>query len=391
MSDYFKFCPACKKRLPPAAAFCMFCGAVQGDDTRRLRAARKGRRANSMGTVSKSNEARARPWRARAPGSRETVGYFATKKEAELALAAYVSRHASDRALWTVKMFFDSWAKSDAFEKLTPSAQASHENAWKYFSAIEDMRMRDVKRSHLQSAVDAVISAGNGRSICEKVRNLASKLCQEAMSEDVMDKNYARLLELPKSTSESKDVFTADEIRILKQHDSDIEAQLILILIYTGMRVSELLQLRTENVDTENWYAVGGLKTDAGRDRIIPIVSTIQPYVANLISDCEWLVHRNGQPIDRNYYAKFMFKRYLVGIGILREPENGEPWRLSPHSTRHTLTSLARKAGIKEDVIARVVGHTTYETTDKHYVQMDAAFLLEEMEKISMSPNRPQN
>lgn len=387
MPDDFKFCPACKKRLPPAAAFCMSCGAAQELPSQK----RKRRRSNSMGSVCKESGVRANPWRARAPGRGVTVGYFPTKKDAELALAVYLSKHESDRSLWTVKQFYEAWQESDAFVQLGDSAKASHANAWKYFAAIENMRMRDVKRSHLQSVVDAVIAAGNGRSICEKVRNLASKLCQEAMSEDVMDKNYARLLELPKSESESKDVFTAGEIQILREHDSDIEAQLILILIYTGLRVSELLQLRTENIDMQNWYAIGGSKTEAGKDRIIPLLSNIQPYVAGMMSDSPWLITRNGSPIDRNYYAKYMFKKYLVRIGILQEPEDGEPWRLSPHSTRHTLTTLARKAGIKEDIIARVVGHTTYETTDKHYVQMDAAFLLSEMEKINLPSNYPQN
>lgn len=375
-------CRKCHKLLPEGSAFCMHCGTKV---TISANKPRRHRRSNGMGSVRKLSGNRSKPWEVRAPSAngRVLIGTFSDKKDAEIALALFISNHETNRSLWTVRQFYEAWTAGDAYQSLTESTKSSHSNAWKHFAPIKDMRMSEIKKSHLQVLIDNAISAGNGRAICEKIRNLASRLCQEAMSDDVMDKNYAKLLELPKSDAETKDVFTADEIAILKAHDSDYEARLLLILIYTGMRISELLQLRNENIDTEHWFAIGGIKTEAGKNRIIPLLSNIRPYISELMSDNALLVHKDGHPMRREYFEKTIFKKYLIKLGILEKPKEGESWRLSPHSARHTLTTLSRKAGIKEDIIARVVGHTTYETTDKHYVQLDASYLVSEMEKIN--------
>lgn len=45
----------------------------------------------------------------------------------------------------------------------------------------------------------------------------------------------------------------------------------LLIQCYSGWRPQELGLLKMENVDLENWVIVGGMKTDAGKDRVVPI------------------------------------------------------------------------------------------------------------------------
>lgn len=373
-------CRKCHKPLVAGSQFCHLCGTKVTPDK-----AKATHRSPNSGSIYKVSDRKRKPWVALAPkvsGKRKLIGTFATHLDAEKALLDYLGAY-SDRQDWTLKQFYEAFTQSPEYAALTESSQGTHRTAWSYFSDIADVKMAELKASHFQTVVDSAVSAGRKRSVCEKIRNLASLLCQEAMRDDVVNKNYARLLKLPKNDTETKDVFTAEEIAILHAHDSDYEARLILILIYTGMRISELLQLRNEDIDTELWYAIGGEKTDAGRNRIIPFVSSIRPYITGFMSNHELLVHKNGTPMRREYFEKYVFKRYLVRLGILEEPKDGERWRLSPHSTRHTLTTLSRKAGIKEDVIARVVGHTTYETTDKHYVQLDAKFLVSQMERIT--------
>ena len=78
------------------------------------------------------------------------------------------------------------------------------------------------------------------------------------------------------------------------------------------------------------------------------------------------------------------FYKYLVGLGILTEEELavGKSPRLTPHCTRHTFASLARKAGIEKDVLTRIIGHTEYSTTDEHYVSMGIDVLSNEIAKM---------
>lgn len=372
-------CRKCHKLLPEGSVFCMYCGNKVIPEK-----AKSTHRSPKTGSLYKMSGKRKKPWVVLAPssdGRRKTIGTFSTQIEAEKALLDYLGS-LSERRDWTVEQFYKAYISSGDFQQLKPGSQTSHKTAWSYFGDVANMRMSDLKTSHLQRIINDAVEKGRKRSTSEKIRNLASILCQEAMRDDVINKNYAALLSMPKNDAETKDVFTAEEIAILKAHDSDYRAKLILILIYTGMRVSELLELKNSNIDTETWHAIGGLKTEAGKNRIIPIIPTIRPYVESLMSGHELLVHKDGAPMRREYFEKYVFKRYLIELNILKEPKEGENWRLSPHSTRHTLTTLARKAGIKEDVIARIVGHTTYETTDKHYVQMDAIFLGKELEKV---------
>ena len=203
------------------------------------------------------------------------------------------------------------------------------------------------------------------------------------MKDDVIDKNYARLLRLPKNDKKEKDIFTDGEINLLISHDEDFEARLILILIYSGMRIGELLCLKAEDIDTEKWIIIGGSKTEAGKNRVIPIHPKIREYVKLLTDDVQAKdsVILNIRPeLFRDKY----FYKYLVSLGILTEEELdvGKSPRLTPHCTRHTFASLARRAGIEKDVLTRVIGHTEYSTTDEHYVSMGIDVLSNEIAKM---------
>lgn len=378
-------CAKCQKEIPSVSAFCMWCGAAVGEKKKKPTT----HRPMNSGAIRKLSGRRERPYGAYLPRSMGSkyIGSFKTKSEASDALAvAIVHRPNTDRADWLINQFYKNFIQSDSFKNLSKSAQQSHRGAWLYFDKIENLKMRDIKKSQLQSVIDSAVNQGKSRAVCEKIRNLASLLCQSAMSDDVMDKNYATLLDLPKNDKKDKDIFTDAEISLLKAHSGDFEAKLILILIFSGMRVGELLTLKNSDININEWYAIGGNKTNAGKNRIIPFIKSIQPYVKSIMSDSEYFVsNSDGRQMRREYFEKYVFKKYLIEIGILQEPKDGERWRLSPHSCRHTFASLSRKAGIEKDVLTRVIGHTDYEAvTDKHYVDLDALFLLQEMSKLDL-------
>lgn len=385
-------CKKCNTSLPDIANYCYMCGLpTKGTAPAREPKKRKNtRRPNGSGSITKLSGNRKNPYLVRGVcenGKTEVVGTYPNQIAADAALAAYILKHNSNnRALWTLKEFYDDLQKSEYFTALDDKSQASHKNAWRYLSAIGSVKMREIKTSHFQSVIDSA-KVKNGRSVCEKIKNLSSLLCQRAMRDDIMDKNYALLLELPESTKHEINVFTDDEINVLKAHDANKQAKYILILIYTGMRESELLDLRIEDIDTVHWFAVGGSKTEAGKNRIIPIVECIRPYVTELIdgrSDGYLVIGDKGCKLNRNNYANRYFKKYLIDIKILKKPEEGERWRLSPNSTRHTFATLAYKANIEKEVIRRVAGHTDFEITDKNYltISKDVDFLAGEMAKI---------
>jgi len=76
--------------------------------------------------------------------------------------------------------------------------------------------------------------------------------------------------------------FTDEEIlRIWNSKDSVPFADMILIGIYSGWRPQELSILQIADIDLEAVTMKGGLKTDAGKNRIMPIHSIIKPLIEN--------------------------------------------------------------------------------------------------------------
>src|SRR5690606_3814789 len=72
-------------------------------------------------------------------------------------------------------------------------------------------------------------------------------------------------------------------------------------------------------VDLREWTITGGLKTDAGRDRVVPIHPKIQPYIQHwMAASGPRLIHRDGRPIAVNYYRRELYYPALERAGIKR-------------------------------------------------------------------------
>ena len=97
--------------------------------------------------------------------------------------------------------------------------------------------------------------------------------------------NRAKGIEVPKiPKSTMHKPFSDNEIKKLWQNTDDFGAQLALVYCYTGLRPSELIEIRRENVHLKERYMVGGMKTDAGKNRIIPIAEKIVPIIEVFLS-----------------------------------------------------------------------------------------------------------
>ena len=115
-------------------------------------------------------------------------------------------------------------------------------------------------------------------------------------------------------------------------------------MIYTGLRPTELLEIQTENVHLDEKYMVGGMQTEAGKDRIIPLNDKIIPLVKNRY--------------DPN-------KKYL------------------PHDGRHTFASLMDSAEANDVCIKLIMGHSMKnDTTKGTYTHKTLKELLTEVNKI---------
>lgn len=345
---------------------------------------------NGFGSVYKISTNRRRPWIARKttgwdiiydeqgqPCKKKqlyyTIGYYKTRQEALEALIEYNKKPIGIKRDILLKDLYDEWSKS-RYSKIGAKTKESYVIAWNHLKKIEDMMVRDVKKSHLQDIIDRM-SEKLSYSSCHKVKVLAVQLFDFAMADDIIEKNYAKLIEMPEDTSKKREPFTDIEIENIKKlAKTNIWANTILILIYTGMRIGELLSLTRFNVDIEHMLITGGSKTDAGKDRVIPIHPQIQKHVkAWYDNNTDYLITRNGKPISVRYYRTYLYYPALEAAGTRK---------LTPHSTRHTFGTLLDNAGANTKSIQELIGHADYSTTANIYTHPDIQKLKAAIEMI---------
>lgn len=333
------------------------------------------RHPNGYGTVYKLSGNRRRPYIARVPIGRadngrtiyQNIGYFEKSEDALDALAKHRFNPVSLRSNISLNALYDEWSTSK-YQYISKQLQDNYKAAWKYLSKYKNVEFKELRTAHLQSVIDGCHKSGKGKSTLQKIKILASLLYDYAIQNDICSKNYAKFIKLPKFEKVEKEHFS--EIEIKKIEASALEwADTILILIYTGMRISEMLGLTLFNIDLENELITGGVKTEAGKNRTIPIHPKIMPIIKkwHAIGGTR-LICKDKKPISARKYRDDYYMPTLRAIGV-RE--------LNPHACRHTCATLLAKAGADPLYIQKILGHADYSTTANIYTHTD----VEELKK----------
>ena len=323
------------------------------------------KRSNGTGSI-KYIKGRSKPYAVFRPskivnGKRkaELIGYFATKEEAEDVLlmeTLHPTKNTPLGELWNM------WKRTRSFTDLAKSTQEGYCMAFNYMKDYEHKRFADLKQDDFQHFIDNAINQDKSVSTQNKVKILCNLLSVYALLNDITYKSYAVKLRTEHITTPQIEIFSADDINVLFQNDDVPLVDTILILIYTGMRISELLTLIKFQVNLNEMVIVGGLKTDAGRDRIIPIHPKIQNYVLDRYHSCvNKLIEHDEKPYTSRYYRKKYYE-VLESLGIRK---------ISPHKARHTFFSLMSLYCKDSKVIADVGGHADVHFTENVYVHPD--------------------
>ncbi|MBS4537068.1 tyrosine-type recombinase/integrase [Clostridium sp. D2Q-11] len=297
------------------------------------------RNPSGYGSVYKLSGKRRNPWIVRKTtgwtdeGKQEyyTVGYYLTRAKSLQALADYNKNPIASRGDVTFREIYEEWSTSK-YEKISKKTIQSYEVAWNHLSILKDEKIKDIKTSQLQEIISRTKLS---KSSLSKIRLLAKMLFDYAMQDDIVKKNYAEYVELPSQKKQEKEIFNDVEIKIIEEKSNSIPwLDTVLILIYTGMRVAELLSITKFNVDIENMIIIGGIKTDAGRDRIIPVHPKIQKIIKKYYNTKgSYLFNKDGEKLRVDYYRKYLYYRAL---------EKAQIRKLTSHSCRHTFAASLR-------------------------------------------------
>lgn len=252
--------------------------------------------------------------------------------------------------------------------KLSKQSFDSRNAAYKNLSPLHNMVFENITLEDLENVTRKYASMSF--SSVTNIKIVLKGMYKTAMRHKYVSEDLSALMIIDYSDDVKRPhtPFSDEDIDILWQHKDEFYPRLFLILIYTGMRVNELLSMKTENVFLDERYMVGGSKTKAGKNRKIPISEKIVPL---LDLSQEYLIHiKNGKQLS---YGKARDD----GMSVLESLNMPHTF----HDTRHTCSTLLERANVPKLHVKLILGHASQDVTD-HYTHVDIEELIKDINKI---------
>lgn len=337
---------------------------------------------NNYGSVTKLSGSRRRPyivkkvkgWKENGQPIYAIVGYAVTREEGLALLAAYnADPWDVDKAKITLNQLFELW-KTTKLPKLGRSLGAGLKSSYKHITDLSEKPYRTIKAFEMQKCID---DCERSPSTQATIKNLWRHLDRFALELDIPTKSYSSLLTAESIPPTSRVPFSKDEIKTLWEHQADPWIDTVLILIYSGWRITEFVNLTRDDIDLVEGTMRGGIKTDAGKNRIVPIHSKIRPLIEHRFAEGEYYLvpgkhrGRGKQCIPQTYRTHFY--EALTALGMSH----------TPHECRHTFETLLDAAGANRRCIDLMMGHVSKDTGNRVYNHKTLDDLREAIELIT--------
>ena len=306
-----------------------------------------------------------------------TIGYAPTRaKGLEMLMDYNKNPYDIEASKTTFEEVFEKWS-AEKFPTISASNVKGYQASYKCCQLLHKRIFKELKLKDLQSVID---TCGKNYPTLRKLKVLLNQMYEYAMKYELCNKDYSQYIDILKFKNKNpnktdRKPFTENEINALWTQQNNIYAQIVLMLIYSGVRVSELLDLKCKDVNIkEHYFKVVESKTDNGI-RIVPIHNKTYPIFKKWYSeDCEYLLHTpDGKHFTyRNYYDSY-WTPVMELIGSTHKP----------HDTRHTCISMMTEKEVSPTLIKKIVGHSgAMSLTEKVYTHVNVQELLEAINKI---------
>lgn len=330
------------------------------------------RRGNGEGSIYKLGGKRRRPWAVRVTAGwtlegkqlYKYVGYYKTKTEAKEALRGYLMNpyDLSSKDVKLIEVFKEWHETSDLADK----TKRNYTSAFNQAVTLHRVPLRDIKAAHLENAM--VPMSDHMKRV---FKNCMNQIYIHAMKYEIVDKNIMELVTVKDVKIEERVPFTPEEIEKVRGFKHPLNDTAI-ILLYTGLRITELLEIETKNVFLNEKYMIAGKKTKAGTDRVIPLHDEIVPLVsARYAQGNKYLVTRENKKIPYRSYRQIYWDKMTAALEM----------KHTPHDTRHTFATAADRCNLNRIAVKRIMGHAVKDVTE-HYTHKNIDELLTEVNKI---------
>lgn len=323
------------------------------------------RRANGTGTVYKRRDVKRRkPWVAvvnlgmndRGVRKKKIIGSFETAVQAQQALEAY--NITPEKFSDTTITIGDVWeaVKADR-ERQGKSVPESYHSCWRnHICKIARLPIKDIKALHLQQIID---ESNVGRAVQGAMLTMFHSFYDYAIANDLANKDYSRFVKIKSiEKSDKHKSFTSEEMRIAWANCHLDTVKLLLIQVYTGMRQGELSGMEIKDVHLKDRYMIGGSKTEAGINRIIPIAECILPFVRHFYTISKFA--KFPYLVMPDYKRKILKHKTYADVRATFKKTTDSLFTMdhSSHDARHTFVTLCSNYGIDEYTTKKIIGHS---------------------------------
>lgn len=309
------------------------------------------KRENGAGSIINLGGNRTRPFRVRITvgyddnGKQifQNLGYFKTRREAELQLALFLK----DKQAWlsgnvTMEQLYKQFTKWKYPDGNIPY---TYSKPYERLSQFHKVQFSTIKALHIQPIIDTLT-----RPPAQQIKTLFNQLSEFALENDICQKNYAPYIRLPEA--QPKDIHRCLSNEELKKLCTNLEiagVEFIVSMIYTGCRLNELMSLTKDMVHLDERYVICGSKTDAGKNRTIPLHSFIFPIIERRYNSCKKYIFEDDGKKPSLSTMRRVLDEAQDTLGIERT---------TSHSFRHTFATKLGELGVAENTIRKLLGHS---------------------------------
>ena len=331
---------------------------------------------NGFGSITKrTDKPRRKPYEVRKwvvdVQAQKVIGWFATYEEA----IAFLVEYNKDPSLFgkDAVTFADVYElmAAERYQRITAATAANYKAAYKYCTPLYSKKMSDLKLPDLQSIIKTMSNKGIGYASQKKCKQLFHLMWTHAIKYELISnkQDITQFVDIDRHVKVvPKEPFNTRQLgRVQKLIDSNHEladwARCVVMMCYCGCRPTEFISVERVDVKLKTrHFVVRESKTEAGRNRAVPISKKTLPYYEYFLNKAvakgtkTLIVDEDGKQVS---YAKFrtMFERVMKAAKC----------KHTPHECRHTCATWLDNVGANDTAIKKILGHACQGVTKGVY------------------------
>ena len=332
----------------------------------------------------------------------------------------------------TLNAWYVTW--TELYKKKTVKMTTIYKNHSYYNSRVKKsigkMYLQDIKTYHVQKFLNDLIDSGLAHGTVSNIRFMLSDMFDKAVLSEYIRKNPCIGVEMPKEVKKERRVLTREEQeKFFTFASSYIHINVLKFAVTTGCRIGEVLGLKWEDCDFERrkitinktiHYSKASSPVEGSKffyttaktmssNRAIPMTDEVYEILQNQkIKQTEqkmwkrsiWKQHKefqnlvftcsDGSPVYY-YNVNSAIKDYVAKINVieieLAKEEKREPKILelfTCHTLRHTYATRCYENGVDQQVVQKLLGHSTLAMTTDLYTHVSEEKKKEEVAELKI-------